>query len=111
MISAIIKPFKLEQVREALAQAGVTGITICEAKGYGNQKPRSFVHGRHDNLVDFVPKVEIEFVIDAQLLPAAIDAINRAARTGKSGDGKIVVSDIEDTVRIRTGETGALAVA
>ncbi len=111
MISAIIKPFKVEEVREALAQLGVTGITICEAKGFGRQQSHSQQHRGQDFIVDYQPKVKIDVVIESALLPRAIDAILKAGRTGKRGDGKILVIDLEDTVRIRTGETGALAVA
>jgi nitrogen regulatory protein PII len=111
MISAIIKPFKVEEVREALAQVGVTGITICEARGYGHQRLRADARPDRNFTVEFVPKVKVDVILDAGLLPHAIEAIMKAGRTGKRGDGMILVIDLEDTVRIRTGETGALAVA
>ena len=111
MISVIIKPFKVEEVRNALGRLGISGITLSEAKGFGHQKSRAQWYRGDGFMLEFVPKVELEVVIDAELVPRAVEAILAAAHTGKVGDGKIVVSDLEDIVRIRTGETGALAVA
>jgi nitrogen regulatory protein PII len=111
MISAIIKPFKVEEVREALAQIGIGGITISEARGYGRQRPHAEPRRNRDFTVEFVPRMKVDVILDAGLLPQAIEAIRKAGRTGKRGDGMILVIDLEDTVRIRTGETGALAVA
>ena len=109
-IEAIIKPFKLDEVKEALQEMGVQGMTVLEAKGYGRQKGHTELYRGAEYVVDFLPKLKIEVVVgDGQLEPA-IEAIQAAARTGRIGDGKIFVSDITEVVRIRTGETGAAAV-
>ena len=109
-IEAVIKPFKLDEVKEALQEIGVQGMTVLEAKGYGRQKGHSELYRGAEYVVDFLPKIKIELVVADDLVPSAIEAIQTAARTGKIGDGKIFVSDIIDVVRIRTGETGAQAV-
>jgi nitrogen regulatory protein P-II 1 len=109
-IEAIIKPFKLDEVKEALQELGVQGMTVLEAKGYGRQKGHTELYRGAEYVVDFLPKVKIEVVIaDGQLGPV-LEAIQNAARTGRIGDGKIFVSDITDVVRIRTGESGAAAI-
>ncbi len=109
-ITAIIKPFKLDEVREALAEVGVTGLTVTEVKGFGRQKGHTELYRGAEYVVDFLPKVKVEVIIAGSAVEAAIDAVVRAARTGRIGDGKIFVSDIEQVVRIRTGETGEAAV-
>ncbi len=109
-ITAIIKPFKLDEVREALAAVGITGLTVTEVKGFGRQKGHTELYRGAEYVVDFLPKVKIEAVVDDQGVDAAIDAIIRAARTGKIGDGKIFVQEVEQVIRIRTGETGPDAV-
>jgi nitrogen regulatory protein P-II 2 len=109
LIIAIVKPFKLDEVREALVGAGVEGLTISEVKGYGRQKGQTEIYRGAEYQVNFVPKVKLEAVVDDETLPAAIDAIKGAAATGKIGDGKIFVLPVEDAVRIRTGETGSAA--
>ncbi|MCL6555331.1 MAG: P-II family nitrogen regulator [Burkholderiales bacterium] len=109
-IEAIIKPFKLDEVREALAEVGVTGLTVTEVKGFGRQKGHTELYRGAEYVVDFLPKVKIELVIAADKVDAAIEAIVRAARTGKIGDGKIFVSSVEHVVRIRTGETNEAAI-
>jgi len=109
-ITAIVKPFKLEEVREALAECGVTGLTVTEVKGFGRQKGHTEIYRGSEYTVDFLPKVKIEIVVtDAQANPA-VDAIAKAAKTGKIGDGKIFVYAVESALRIRTGETGEQAV-
>jgi nitrogen regulatory protein P-II 2 len=105
-ITAVIKPFKLEEVREALAECGVTGLTVTEVKGFGRQKGHTELYRGAEYVVDFLPKVKIEAAIDSALLDRAIEAIEGAARTGKIGDGKVFVYDLEQVLRIRTGETG-----
>jgi nitrogen regulatory protein P-II 2 len=105
-ISAVIKPFKLDEVREALSQLGVNGITVTEVKGFGRQKGHTELYRGAEYVVDFLPKIKIEIALDDELLDAAVEAIEAAARTGKIGDGKIFVADLEQVVRIRTGETG-----
>ncbi|MDY6978697.1 MAG: P-II family nitrogen regulator [Pseudomonadota bacterium] len=107
MVMAIIKPFKLDDVREALSDIGVQGITVTEVKGFGRQKGHTELYRGAEYVVDFLPKVKIEAVIDDGLVDQVIEGISKAANSGKIGDGKIFVSDIEQTVRIRTGETGA----
>ncbi|WP_415033518.1 P-II family nitrogen regulator [Azonexus sp.] len=107
MLTAIIKPFKLDEVREALAAVGVQGITVTEVKGFGRQKGHTELYRGAEYVVDFLPKIKIEVAVRAQLLEAAIDAVESAATTGKIGDGKIFVHSLEQVVRIRTGETGA----
>ena len=105
-IEAIIKPFKLDEVKEALHDVGVSGITVTEAKGFGRQKGHTELYRGAEYVVDFLPKVKLEVAIDATMLDKVIEAIVKAARTDKIGDGKIFVSDLEQVVRIRTGETG-----
>ncbi|MEO8248309.1 MAG: P-II family nitrogen regulator [Burkholderiales bacterium] len=107
LVTAIIKPFKLDEVREALSEIGVQGITVTEVKGFGRQKGHTELYRGAEYVVDFLPKVKVEAAIDDALLDRVIEAIENAARTGKIGDGKIFVSDLEQVVRIRTGETGA----
>lgn len=109
-IEAVIKPFKLDEVKEALQEIGVQGMTVLEAKGYGRQKGHSELYRGAEYVVDFLPKIKIELVVADDLVAGAIDAIQNAARTGKIGDGKIFVSDVLDVIRIRTGETGAQAI-
>ncbi len=106
MIIAIVKPFKLDEVREALSAIGVQGVTVTEVKGFGRQKGHTELYRGAEYVVDFLPKVKIEAAIDDALVDRVIEAIEAAARTGKIGDGKIFVSTLEQVVRIRTGETG-----
>lgn len=106
MVSAIIKPFKLDEVREALSQLGVQGITVTEVKGFGRQKGHTELYRGAEYVVDFLPKVKLEAAVDEAVLDSVIEAIESAARTGKIGDGKIFIYDLEQVVRIRTGETG-----
>ena len=110
MVTAIIKPFKLDEVREALSAIGVQGITVTEVKGFGRQKGHTELYRGAEYVVDFLPKVKVEVVVPDKLLDAAIDAVVKAARTGKIGDGKIFVSDVSQVIRIRTGETDEAAV-
>ena len=109
-ITAIIKPFKLDEVREALAEAGVSGMTVTDVKGFGRQKGHTELYRGAEYVVDFLPKIKIEAVVPDDLVEPAIDAIVKAARTGKIGDGKIFVTAVEQVVRIRTGETDEAAV-
>ncbi|MFL5296014.1 MAG: P-II family nitrogen regulator [Phenylobacterium sp.] len=109
-IEAIIKPFKLDEVKEALQELGVQGMTVIEAKGYGRQKGQTELYRGAEYVVDFLPKIKVEVVVADNQLERALEAIATAARTGRIGDGKIFVSEIIDVVRIRTGETGADAV-
>ena len=109
MITAIIKPFKLDDVREALSDIGVQGITVTEVKGFGRQKGHTELYRGAEYVVDFLPKVKVEIAVAADIAEKVIEAIRGAANTGKIGDGKIFVSAVEDVVRIRTGETGAEA--
>ena len=109
-VSAIIKPFKLDDVRDALAEVGVQGVTVTEVKGFGRQKGHTELYRGAEYVVDFLPKVKLELAIDAKMLDRVIEAIVKAARTDKIGDGKIFVSDLEQVVRIRTGETGKDAI-
>ena len=109
-IEAIIKPFKLDEVREALSEIGVTGLTVTEVKGFGRQKGHTELYRGAEYVVDFLPKVKVEVVIADSLLERAMEAITTAARTGKIGDGKIFVSNMEQVVRIRTGESGESAI-
>ncbi len=106
MVTAIIKPFKLDDVREALSEIGVQGVTVTEVKGFGRQKGHTELYRGAEYVVDFLPKVKMEIAIKAELLDQVIEAITKAANTGKIGDGKIFVHEIEQTIRIRTGETG-----
>ena len=109
-IEAVIKPFKLDEVKEALQELGVQGMTVLEAKGYGRQKGQTELYRGAEYVVDFLPKMKIEVVVSDDQLAAAIEAITTAARTGRIGDGKIFVSELVDVVRIRTGESGAQAI-
>jgi nitrogen regulatory protein P-II 1 len=109
-IEAIIKPFKLDEVKEALQELGVQGMTVLEAKGYGRQKGHTELYRGAEYVVDFLPKIKIELVISDDQLQAALEVIQTAARTGRIGDGKIFVSDIAEVIRIRTGESGAAAI-
>jgi nitrogen regulatory protein P-II 1 len=109
-IEAVIKPFKLDEVKEALQELGVQGMTVLEAKGYGRQKGHTELYRGAEYVVDFLPKIKIEVVIADDQLAAVLEAIQAAARTGRIGDGKIFISDIAEVVRIRTGETGAAAI-
>jgi len=109
-ITAIIKPFKLDEVREALAEVGVTGLTVTEVKGFGRQKGHTELYRGAEYVVDFLPKVKVEVVVPDATLDAAIDSIVRAARTGRIGDGKIFVTAVEQVIRIRTGEIGDEAI-
>ena len=106
MITAIIKPFKLDEVREALSEINVQGMTVTEVKGFGRQKGHTELYRGAEYVVDFLPKIKIEAAVDDTVLEQVIDAISGAARTGKIGDGKIFVAELEQVIRIRTGETG-----
>ena len=109
-VEAIIKPFKLDDVREALSEIGITGMTATEVKGFGRQKGHTELYRGAEYVVDFLPKVKIEIVIGDDMLDKAVDAIRRAAQTGRIGDGKIFISNIEEAIRIRTGESGVDAI-
>ena len=109
-IEAIIKPFKLDEVKEALQEIGLQGITVIEAKGFGRQKGHTELYRGAEYVVDFLPKVKIEVVLSDDMLDKAIEAIKKAAKTGRIGDGKIFISSIEDAIRIRTGESGRDAI-
>ena len=109
MVTAIIKPFKLDEIREALSAIGVQGITVTEVKGFGRQKGHTELYRGAEYVVDFLPKVKVEAAIRADMLDQVIEAIEKSAKTGKIGDGKIFVHDIEQVIRIRTGETGVEA--
>ncbi len=109
-IEAIIKPFKIEEVKDALAEAGITGMTVSEVKGYGRQAGHTELYRGAEYVVDFIPKIKIEVVVRAEDVDAVVEKITEAARTGKIGDGKIFVSDIERVVRIRTGEENEEAI-
>ncbi|MDO9481301.1 MAG: P-II family nitrogen regulator [Hydrogenophaga sp.] len=110
LVTAIIKPFKLDEVRQALSDQGTQGITVTEVKGFGRQKGHTELYRGAEYVVDFLPKVKIEAVVADERVPSVIEAIERAARTGKIGDGKIFVSNMEQVVRIRTGESGEAAI-
>ena len=110
LLTAIIKPFKLDEVREALSEVGVTGLTVTEVKGFGRQKGHTELYRGAEYVVDFLPKVKLEAAIKTDLLEQAIEAIEKSANTGKIGDGKIFVTSVEHVVRIRTGETNEAAV-
>ena len=110
LITAIIKPFKLDDVREALSEIGVAGMTVTEVKGFGRQKGHTELYRGAEYVVDFLPKVKIEVAIDDALVDQSLEAISQSANTGKVGDGKIFVFDLQNVVRIRTGETGSDAV-
>ena len=107
LVTAIIKPFKLDDVREALSDIGVSGITVTEVKGFGRQKGHTELYRGAEYVVDFLPKIKVEIAVESAQVDRVIDAITSAARTGKIGDGKIFVFDLEQAIRIRTGETGA----
>jgi nitrogen regulatory protein P-II 1 len=109
-IEAIIKPFKLDEVKEALQEVGVQGITVTEAKGFGRQKGHTELYRGAEYVVDFLPKVKVEIVLPDDHVDRAVEAIQKAARTGRIGDGKIFISSVEEVIRIRTGETGADAI-
>jgi nitrogen regulatory protein P-II 1 len=109
-IEAVIKPFKLDDVKEALNEIGIQGMTITEVKGYGRQKGHKEIYRGAEYVVDFIPKVKIEIVVDTDRADQVVEAIREAANTGKIGDGKIFVSSLEEVIRIRTGETGAQAI-
>jgi nitrogen regulatory protein P-II 1 len=108
-IDAVVKPFKLDEVREALSDIGVSGLTVTEVKGFGRQKGHTELYRGAEYVVDFLPKVKIEIVVADTMVEQVLEAIVKAARTGKIGDGKIFVSDLNEVIRIRTGETGAEA--
>ncbi|MED5444984.1 MAG: P-II family nitrogen regulator [Pseudomonadales bacterium] len=110
LVTAIVKPFKSEDVREALSEIGIQGMTVTEVKGFGRQKGHSELYRGSEYVVDFLPKIRIEVAIDDSQLDAVVDAITKTANTGKVGDGKIFVSTLDEVIRIRTGETGADAV-
>ena len=109
LVTAIIKPFKLDEVREALSEVGITGLTVTEIKGFGRQKGHTELYRGAEYVVDFLPKIRVEVAISDQQVEAVIEAIIKAARTGKIGDGKIFVTALEEVVRIRTGENGEQA--
>ena len=109
-VEAIIKPFKLDEIKEALNELGLQGITVLEAKGFGRQKGHTELYRGAEYIVDFLPKVKIELIIEDEQLDSAIEAIQKAAHTGRIGDGKIFISSIEDAIRIRTGERGTDAI-
>ncbi|NVD36014.1 P-II family nitrogen regulator [Marinobacter lutaoensis] len=110
LVTAIIKPFKLDDVREALSEIGVQGVTVTEVKGFGRQKGHTELYRGAEYVVDFLPKVKVEIAIGDSLLDQVIEAITKAANTGKIGDGKIFVTELEQAIRIRTGETGEEAI-
>ena len=110
LVTAIIKPFKLDDVRESLSSIGVQGLTVSEVKGFGRQKGHTELYRGAEYAIDFLPKIKIEIVISDKLLDDVIDVIKKKAQTGRIGDGKIFISNIEETVRIRTGETGKKAI-
>ena len=109
-IEAVIKPFKLDEVREALSEVGITGLTVTEVKGFGRQKGHTELYRGAEYVVDFLPKIKVEVIVPEGIVDQAIEAIIKSARTGKIGDGKIFVSSVEQVIRIRTGETGEEAV-
>ena len=110
LITAIIKPSKLDEVREALGELGVSGVTVTEVKGFGRQKGHTELYRGAEYVVDFLPKVKVEIALTDELVDSAVEAISKAAATGKIGDGKIFIQSIDDVIRIRTGETGADAI-
>ena len=110
LVTAIIKPFKLDDVREALQEVGVSGITVSEVRGYGRQKGHTELYRGAEYNVDFLPKLKLEIAVTSELLEQVTEAITRAASTGKIGDGKIFISSLDEVIRIRTGETGAQAI-
>ena len=110
LITAIVKPFKLDEVREALGDLGVAGVTVTEVKGFGRQKGHTELYRGAEYVVDFLPKVKLEIALADEMVDSTVEAITNAAQTGKIGDGKIFISTLEEVIRIRTGETGAEAV-
>ena len=110
LVTAIVKPFKLDEVREALADLGVAGVTVTEVKGFGRQKGHTELYRGAEYVVDFLPKVKLEIALSDEMVDSAVEAITKAAQTGKIGDGKIFISTLEEVIRIRTGETGVEAV-
>ncbi len=110
LVTAIIKPFKLDEVKEALQEVGLQGITVIEAKGFGRQKGHTELYRGAEYVVDFLPKVKLEIVLADDMVDSAVEAIRKAAQTGRIGDGKIFVSTVEEAIRIRTGETGTDAI-
>ncbi|MDA8782507.1 P-II family nitrogen regulator [Porticoccaceae bacterium] len=110
LVTAIVKPFKLDEVREALGDMGVSGVTVTEVKGFGRQKGHTELYRGAEYVVDFLPKVKLEIALADEMVDSAVEAIAKAAQTGKIGDGKIFISNLEEVIRIRTGETGVEAV-
>ena len=110
LVTAVIKPFKLDEVREALGDIGVSGVTVTEVKGFGRQKGHTELYRGAEYVVDFLPKVKVEVALTEEMVESAVEAISKAAATGKIGDGKIFISELEDAIRIRTGETGSDAI-
>lgn len=110
LITAVVKPFKLDDVREALAEVGVQGITVTEVKGFGRQKGHTELYRGAEYVVDFLPKVKLEIAVDDSHTDAVVEAITKSAQTGKIGDGKIFITELEEVIRIRTGETGSDAI-
>tara|TARA_B100000795_G_scaffold65184_1_gene44234 strand:+ start:13551 stop:13889 length:339 start_codon:yes stop_codon:yes gene_type:complete len=110
LITAVIKPFKLDDVREALADIGVQGITVTEVKGFGRQKGHTELYRGAEYVVDFLPKIKLEIAISSEMVDSVVEAITKSAATGKIGDGKIFISSLDEVVRIRTGETGVEAI-
>ena len=110
LVTAVIKPFKLDEVREALGEIGVSGVTVTEVKGFGRQKGHTELYRGAEYVVDFLPKVKVEIALTDEMVESAVEAISKAAATGKIGDGKIFISQLDDAIRIRTGETGSDAI-
>ena len=110
LVTAVIKPFKLDEVREALDEIGVSGVTVTEVKGFGRQKGHTELYRGAEYVVDFLPKVKVEVALTDEMVESAVEAISKAAATGKIGDGKIFISQLDDAIRIRTGETGSDAI-
>ncbi|TCS43817.1 P-II family nitrogen regulator [Reinekea marinisedimentorum] len=110
LVTAIVKPFKLDDVRESLSEVGITGITVTEVKGFGRQKGHTELYRGAEYVVDFLPKVRVEIAVDDDVVDTVVEAISNAAATGKIGDGKIFISPLEQVIRIRTGETGSEAI-
>ena len=110
LVTAVIKPFKLDEVREALGEIGVSGVTVTEVKGFGRQKGHTELYRGAEYVVDFLPKVKVEVALNDDMVESAVEAITKAAATGKIGDGKIFISKLDDAIRIRTGETGSDAI-
>jgi nitrogen regulatory protein P-II 2 len=110
LVTAVIKPFKLDEVREALGEMGVSGVTVTEVKGFGRQKGHTELYRGAEYVVDFLPKVKIEVALTDEIVESAVETISKAATTGKIGDGKIFISQLDEAIRIRTGETGSDAI-